>query len=62
VAAASRDILFIVGGALPVSTSHGYGIGHIVKRVGPGYLFTEVSEPEGAAVVRPEEAAAANVT
>jgi nitric oxide reductase subunit B len=60
------DVVFIVGGALPVLYIAYIGIRHTVKRVTleepDDILFTEVSEPEGAAAVSEEEAAAAKVT
>jgi nitric oxide reductase subunit B len=60
------DIVFIVGGALPVLYIAWVGIRHTVQRVTleepEDILFTEVKEPEGAAMVSVDEATAANVT
>ena len=58
------DIVFILGGALPVLYMTWIGIRHTVKRVTleepEDILFTELSAPEG--LVSDEEAAAARVT
>jgi nitric oxide reductase subunit B len=60
------DIVFIVGGALPVLYIAWIGIRHTVKRVTleepEDILFTDVTQPEGLAAVSGEEAAAARVT
>jgi nitric oxide reductase subunit B len=60
------DIVFIVGGALPVLYIAWVGIRHTVKRVTleepEDILFTEVKEPAGSAMVSADEATAANVT
>jgi nitric oxide reductase subunit B len=60
------DIVFIVGGALPVLYIAWIGIRHTVKRVTleepEDILFTDVTQPKGLAAVSGEEAAAAKVT
>jgi nitric oxide reductase subunit B len=60
------DIVFIVGGALPVLYIAYVGIRHTVERVTleepEDILFTEVSEPAGLPKTAAEEAAAAKVT
>jgi len=60
------DVVFIVGGAIPVLYMTWIGIRHTVKRVTleepEDILFTEVSTPDGVAAVSGEEAAAARVT
>jgi nitric oxide reductase subunit B len=57
------DLLFILGGALPVLYIAYLGIRHTVKRVTleepDEILFTEISEPAGVARIGEEEAAAA---
>jgi nitric oxide reductase subunit B len=60
------DIVFIVGGALPVLYICYVGIRHTVKRVTleepEDILFTEIDDPSGATGVSSDEAAAARVT
>jgi nitric oxide reductase subunit B len=60
------DVIFIVGGALPVLYIAYIGIRHTVKRVTleepDDILFTEISEPEGMARTGADEAAAAKTT
>lgn len=57
------DVLFIVGGVLPVLYIGWVGVRHTVKRVTleepEDILFTEVSEPEGVPATGRDEAAAA---
>ena len=65
-AAPAGDILFIVGGALPVLYITYLGIRHTVKRVTleepEDILFTEIAQPEGVSAASEDEAAAARVT
>ena len=60
------DLLFILGGAIPVLYMAYLGVRHRVKRVTleepEDILFTEISEPEGVAATSPEEASAARTT
>jgi nitric oxide reductase subunit B len=60
------DIVFIVGGAIPVLYITYLGIRHTVKRVTleepEDILFTEVEEPAGVPGMADEEAAAARLT
>ncbi|HEY1277853.1 MAG TPA: cbb3-type cytochrome c oxidase subunit I [Thermoleophilaceae bacterium] len=60
------DVLFIVGGALPVLYITWIGIRHTVKRVTleepEDILFTDVEQPAGAEAMSADEAAAARVT
>jgi nitric oxide reductase subunit B len=60
------DIVFIVGGALPVLYICFIGIRHTVKRVTleepEDILFTEVDQAEGVGAATSDEAAAAKVT
>jgi nitric oxide reductase subunit B len=60
------DIVFITGGAVPTLYIAYLGIRHTVKRVTleepEDILFTEISEPAGAAGVGPDEASAAKLT
>jgi nitric oxide reductase subunit B len=60
------DIVFIVGGALPVLYMTWIGVRHTVKRVTleepDDLLFTEITEPAGVAGGRREEASAARLT
>ncbi|HEX2415680.1 MAG TPA: hypothetical protein VHJ37_10735, partial [Thermoleophilaceae bacterium] len=60
------DIVFIVGGALPVLYITYVGIRHTVKRVTleepDDILFTEIEAGEGVTGVSSDEAAAAKVT
>ena len=60
------DIVFIVGGALPVLYICFVGVRHTVKRITleepEDILFTELDQPEGVTAATAEEAAAAKVT
>jgi nitric oxide reductase subunit B len=60
------DLLFILGGAVPVLYMAYVGVRHRVKRVTleepDDILFTEISEPEGVQATSPEEASAARTT
>src|SRR5262245_25373941 len=60
------DVVFIVGGALPVLYIAYIGVRHTVKRVTleetEDILFTEITEPEGVPRVSAEEATAARTT
>ena len=60
------DVVFIVGGAIPVLYIAYIGIRHTVKRVTleepEDILFTEISEPAGMPKTGVEEAAAARTT
>ena len=59
------DIVFIVGGAIPALYIAYLGIRHTVKRVTleepDDILFTEIHQPEGAALIDSEEATAARL-
>jgi nitric oxide reductase subunit B len=60
------DLLFILGGAIPVLYMAYVGVRHRVKRVTleepEDILFTELDLPDGAAAVSDDEAAAARIT